>query len=57
MQENYPITGAGENTPSIPYYFSWINNTNEGSTERQTMINLNFFRHADPHLRVGRRKF
>ncbi len=45
MQENYPITGAGENTPSIPYYFSWINNTNEGSTERQTMINLNFFRY------------
>ena len=45
MQEKYPITGAGENTPSIPYYFSWINNTNEGSTERQTLINLDFFRY------------
>lgn len=41
---DYPITGAGEQTPSIPYYFSWINNTNEGSTERQTLINLDFFR-------------
>ncbi len=40
-----PITGAGEHTPSIPYYFSWINNTNEGSTERQTLINLDFFRY------------
>ena len=47
IKENngYPITGAGEATPSIPYYFSWINNTNEGSTERQTLINLEFFRY------------
>ena len=45
MAEDYPITGAGEQTPSIPYYFSWINNTNEGSTERQTLINLDFFRY------------
>ena len=45
MAKEYPITGAGENTPSIPYYFSWINNTNEGSTERQTLINLEFFRY------------
>ena len=45
MEQAYPITGAGENTPSIPYYFSWINNTNEGSTERQTLINLDFFRY------------
>lgn len=35
--------GADEKTPSIPQYFSWINNTNEGSTERQTLINLDFF--------------
>ena len=42
---DYPITGAGEKTPSIPYYFSWINNTNEGSTERQALINLDFFRY------------
>ena len=35
--------GADENTPSISEYFSWINNTNEGSTETQTLINLDFF--------------
>lgn len=37
----YP--GADETTPSLSQYFSWINNTNEGSTEAQTMINLEFF--------------
>ena len=35
--------GADRLTPSIPQYFSWVNNTNEGSTEEQTHINLNFF--------------
>ena len=35
--------GADERTPSIPQYFSWINNTNEGSTEAQTLANLDFF--------------
>lgn len=35
--------GAGENTPSRSQYFSWINNTNEGATEKHTMINLEFF--------------
>ncbi len=35
--------GADSRTPSVPQYFSWINNTNEGSTERQTMLNLDFF--------------
>ncbi|MBN1387582.1 MAG: hypothetical protein JW965_04000 [Bacteroidales bacterium] len=35
--------GANESTPSLSEYFSWINNTNEGSTEEQTMINLKFF--------------
>ena len=24
--------GADSRTPSVPQYFSWINNTNEGST-------------------------
>ena len=38
----YP--GADERTPSYSQYFSWINNTNEGSTEAQTMINLDFFK-------------
>jgi hypothetical protein len=36
--------GADEGTPSLAQYFSWINNTNEGSTEAQTLINLDFFK-------------
>lgn len=35
--------GADQRTPSVPQYFSWINNTNEGSTEAQTLTNLEFF--------------
>lgn len=35
--------GADEKTPSLAHYFTWINNTNEGSTEAQTMLNLDFF--------------
>lgn len=35
--------GADESTPSRSEYFSWINNTNEGATEAQTLINLDFF--------------
>ncbi len=37
--------GADNLTPSVPQYFSWINNTNEGSTEEHTLINLDFFRY------------
>ena len=36
--------GAHEKTPSRSQYFSWINNTNEGSTEEQTLKNLAFFK-------------
>ncbi|MCK5055626.1 MAG: hypothetical protein KAT34_03160 [Candidatus Aminicenantes bacterium] len=36
--------GADENTPSRSQYFSWINNTNEGATEKQALINLEFFK-------------
>ena len=36
--------GADEKTPSRSEYFTWINNDNEGSTERQTLINLDFFK-------------
>ncbi|BAX78795.1 hypothetical protein [Labilibaculum antarcticum] len=36
--------GANEQTPSRAQYFSWINNTNEGATEKQTLINLEFFK-------------
>lgn len=36
--------GADERSPSRSQYFSWINNTNEGATEEQTLVNLEFFR-------------
>lgn len=35
--------GADAKTPSRSQYFSWINNTNEGTTEKQTLSNLDFF--------------
>ena len=35
--------GADQRTPSRSQYFSWINNTNEGTTEEQTLINLGYF--------------
>jgi hypothetical protein len=41
-QDVYP--GADERTPSRAQYFSWINNTNEGATEAQSLVNLDFFR-------------
>jgi hypothetical protein len=37
-------TGMDDCTPSYSQYFSWINNTNEGSTEQQTLVNLEFFK-------------
>ncbi len=36
--------GADERTPSRSEYFSWINSTNEGSTESQTLANIEYFR-------------
>ncbi|HME51498.1 MAG TPA: hypothetical protein VKM55_04730 [Candidatus Lokiarchaeia archaeon] len=42
-QEVPVFPGAEESTPSRAQYFSWINNTNEGATEAQTMANLAFF--------------
>lgn len=44
MKKYAEFAGADNSTPSVPQYFSWINNTNEGSTEEQTLINLDFFR-------------
>jgi hypothetical protein len=41
---SYPLSGADEQTPSLSHYFSWIDNTNEGATERQTLANLDFFK-------------
>ena len=37
--------GADEKTPSRAQFFSWINNTNEGATESQTLTNLAFFKY------------
>ncbi len=42
--KKYPLAGADESTPSVAHYFSWINNTNEGSTEAQTLADLDFFK-------------
>jgi hypothetical protein len=39
-----PKAGAEQSTPALAQYFSWINNTNEGTTEQQTLANLAFFR-------------
>ncbi len=36
-----------QKTPSKSEYFSWINNTMEGSTEAHTLINLNFFNYLN----------
>lgn len=43
MDKKYPVAGADESSVSRSHYFSWINNSNEGSTEEQTLINLRFF--------------
>jgi len=40
---NKVFPGANGKTPSRSEYESWINNTNEGSTEQQTLVNLDFF--------------
>jgi hypothetical protein len=46
---SHPLAGADELTPSRSHYFSWIDNTNEGATEHQTLANLDFFKwlHAE----------
>eukprot|EP00825_Cyclidium_porcatum_P021478 TRINITY_DN23941_c0_g1_i1.p1 TRINITY_DN23941_c0_g1~~TRINITY_DN23941_c0_g1_i1.p1 ORF type:complete len:300 (+),score=-8.88 TRINITY_DN23941_c0_g1_i1:215-1114(+) len=44
MAAKMVFAGADETTPSRSQFFSWINNTNEGSTEAQTLTNLAFFR-------------
>ena len=44
IEKTKQTAGADEKTPSHAQYFSWINNTNEGSTEAQTLINLEYFK-------------
>jgi len=41
--KSHPKAGADQSTPALAQYFSWINNTNEGTTEAQTLANLAFF--------------
>jgi hypothetical protein len=43
VAEDAVLSGASESSPSRAHYFSWINNAWEGSTEAQTLINLDFF--------------
>ena len=43
MKKDQKFAGADERTPSRAQYFSWISPTNEGSTEKQTLINLDYF--------------
>lgn len=45
MQKEAAKAGADQRTPSVPQYFSWISNTNEGATEAHTLVNLEFFRY------------
>ena len=45
MKITKQTAGADERTPSKSQYFSWINSTNEGSTEEQTIANLDYFRY------------
>ncbi len=42
-EKNKITAGADERTPSKAQYFSWINSTNEGSNESQTLANLAYF--------------
>jgi len=44
IEKTRQASGADEKTPSRAQYFSWINNTNEGATEEQTLINLDYFK-------------
>lgn len=44
MRKYKETAGADEKTPSKSQYFSWINNTNEGSTEENTLINIDYFK-------------
>ena len=56
LQNDHPTAGATERTPSRAQYFSWINSTNEGSTEAQTLANLEYFaylrRKYNMHLEI-----
>jgi len=48
--KKYPLAGADESTPSVAHYFSWINNTNEGSTEAPRIEGTDAGRVVDTEL-------
>ena len=43
QNNSFPLAGADSMTPSFSYYFDWINSQYEGTTEQQTLVNLDFF--------------
>jgi hypothetical protein len=45
QSSNIVFPGANEKTPARSQFFSWINNTNEGTTEKQSLSNLDFFQY------------
>ncbi len=45
--------GATETSPSRSEYFSWINNTNEGATEAQTLPLVSQTIRGNPPTRDG----
>ena len=55
-KDTHPTAGATERTPSKPQFFAWVNSTNEGSTEAQTLANLEYFaflrRKYNMHLEI-----
>lgn len=40
---NIPLSGKGEKSYCVPQYFAWVNHGNDGSSEEQTLKNLDFF--------------
>ena len=54
MKKDKKFAGADERTPSRAQYFSWINNTNEGSTEEQTLAAGRNFTAEGQLAEVGR---
>ncbi len=44
VEKTRETAGADERSPSKSQYFSWINSTNEGSNEAQSLANLNYFK-------------
>jgi len=44
VEKTRETAGADERSPSKSQYFSWINSTNEGSNEAQSIANLNYFK-------------